>query len=282
MLASFILAGYNDVRRQVRDTNRRIRLVDMLSARTAASIGIDSQIFRVNLNCNFIVDFRRDFKHRKRGLPFSCRVKRRNSDKPVHTFFVFQIAVGIFAFDKQSCAFDSGLRIILQIEHFYGVALLVAPSCIHSEQHGSPVHRVHAAGSRMNGKDCSAVVVFSRQKRLEPEFFQFFLHRLKIRLDALCGFRQTFRIRSGFFLHLGNLNHFFHVVESLFQLLVVFHGLLHGFLFLHHFLGIFKFLPKIRLFNLPVRSFQFVSYLCQVKESHRLQSAFREASESLF
>ncbi len=163
VLAAFILAGDNDIGRQMRDTNRRVRLVDMLTARAAAAVGVDPQIFRVDLHGNIFVQLRCDFHHRERSLALARRVERRNAHQPMYAFFVFEIAVGVLALDQKRRALDAGLGIVLQIKHLHAVALLLAPARVHSEQHGRPVHRVDAAGTRMDRKDRAAVIILTGQ-----------------------------------------------------------------------------------------------------------------------
>ena len=161
VLAAFILAGDNDIGRQMRDTDRRIRLVDMLTARAAAAVGVDPQILRVDFHSNILVQLRHDFQHRKRCLAFPRRIERRNAHQTMHAFFVLQIAVGVLSLDQKGRALDAGFRIPLQIEDFDMISFFFAPARVHSEQHGCPVHRIDAAGTCMDRKDRAAVVILS-------------------------------------------------------------------------------------------------------------------------
>ena len=68
-LRALILAGDDDSGRQMRDTNRRIRHVDVLTASARRAIGVNSQILVLNVNLDVLVNFGRD----KKGWPSSSR-----------------------------------------------------------------------------------------------------------------------------------------------------------------------------------------------------------------
>ena len=61
MLAAFVLAGYHDVGWQMGNSDSRVRLVDVLTAGAAASISIDAQIFRINIDRHIVLYFRHHF-----------------------------------------------------------------------------------------------------------------------------------------------------------------------------------------------------------------------------
>ena len=135
----------------------------MLTARAAAAVGVDPQILRIDFHSNILIQLRHDFNQRERSLTFSRRIEWRNPHQTMHAFFILQIAVGVLAFNQKGRALDAGLGIVLQVEHLHAVALLFAPACVHSEQHGCPVHRIDATGARVNGQNRAAVVILAGQ-----------------------------------------------------------------------------------------------------------------------
>ena len=60
MLGALILTAYHDSRGEVGDTNRGIRGVDVLSTGSGGAERINTQILLVNLNCQFLIQFRHD------------------------------------------------------------------------------------------------------------------------------------------------------------------------------------------------------------------------------
>ena len=95
MLRTLILALHHNSGRKMRDTDSRRRLVDMLSSGTTGAERINTDIFFPDLHIDIFFYIRHHIAGYKRSLSFSCRVKRRNTNQPVHTFFRFQISIRI-------------------------------------------------------------------------------------------------------------------------------------------------------------------------------------------
>ena len=76
VLGTLILALNNDVGRQVGDTDRRGGLVDMLTAGSAGTVSIDTQIFIPDLDIDVFLNIRHDIAGYKRGLSLSSRIER--------------------------------------------------------------------------------------------------------------------------------------------------------------------------------------------------------------
>ena len=75
------MALYDDTGRQMRDTDRGGRLVDMLSTGTTRAIGIDPQIVRINLHIQIFFNIRHDITGNERGLTLASRVERGNTNQ---------------------------------------------------------------------------------------------------------------------------------------------------------------------------------------------------------
>ena len=59
----------------------------MLTSGSAASIGIDPDVFVINLHVEILFDIGHDIAGYKGGLAFACSVKGRNPDKTMYAFF---------------------------------------------------------------------------------------------------------------------------------------------------------------------------------------------------
>ena len=221
------------------DSDGRIRLIYVLSAGTAASICVDAQIFRIDVHMDLIVQLRRHFQHGERRLPLSCRIERRDPHQAVYPFLIFQIAVGILSFCQECGALDAGFRIVLQIQHLYRISLFITPAGIHPQQHFRPVHGVHTTGSRVNGNDSIAVIVFPRQQRPQPHLLQMFLESGEELLN-FCGHdRQFLLVGTALFFHFCQLDQLTHIVQVLLQAFILGQGIFHILLFAHDLLRIF-------------------------------------------
>ena len=78
------------------------------------------------------------------------RVKRRNSYKPVHTFFTFEIPVCILTLYKNRSAFYAGFVSVEKIHCRHTVSSAFRKALVHTQKHLRPVLRLRAAGTGMN------------------------------------------------------------------------------------------------------------------------------------
>src|SRR6185437_1718027 len=84
VLRALVLATSHQPRRNVRDAHRRVSRVHMLAAFAAAPVGIDAQVFRLDLDVDRVVDLRA-YKHAgKAGMPSFRGVERRDAHQPMH------------------------------------------------------------------------------------------------------------------------------------------------------------------------------------------------------
>ena len=84
MLRTLILALYNDTCRQMRNTDRRGRLIDVLTARTAGTVRIDTQIIHVDLYIEILLNIRHNLAAYEGSLTLSRRIERRNTHEAVY------------------------------------------------------------------------------------------------------------------------------------------------------------------------------------------------------
>ena len=75
VLRFFLLALHHDSGRQMGDAYRAAGFVDMLAAGTAGPENINSQIFVIYVDNNFVVQFRIDKDRCKGCMPFTAGVK---------------------------------------------------------------------------------------------------------------------------------------------------------------------------------------------------------------
>ena len=112
-----------------------------------------------------------------------------------------QISVGILPGHHDSGAFDARHGIVLKVHHFRLEALLFAIPKVHPLQHFRPVHGIHAAGARIDGKDGVIGIVAAAQQHAELQLFHVFLQRTEIPANLLGFllvvqfFRQVNQIR---------------------------------------------------------------------------------------
>ena len=69
MLRPLVLARHDDAGRQVRDADRRIGDVDVLTAGAARPVGVDAQVLVVDLDVDVLGQLRPDEDRRERRVP---------------------------------------------------------------------------------------------------------------------------------------------------------------------------------------------------------------------
>ena len=121
----------------------------MLTACTAASVGINAQIFRVDLDIQIFFDIRHNIQGYERGLTLALGVEGGNPDKTVYAFFRFQITVSVLAIYLEGNGLDARFFAVQIVQNFNGKALFLRPSGIHTVQHAAPVAALCAACARI-------------------------------------------------------------------------------------------------------------------------------------
>src|ERR1019366_10677461 len=95
VLTSFVLTTHDDARGQVRDADRRVGLVDVLTTGTRGPVGVHAQILLVDLHLGGVVGEQRGHvKTRETRLATRLRVEGTDAHQTVHATFGRQPSVG--------------------------------------------------------------------------------------------------------------------------------------------------------------------------------------------
>ena len=159
MLGSFLLAVHGDSRRNVRNANGGLGLVDVLAARSARAHGFNAQILLVDVDLHRLVDVGVDEHASKRRVPARLGVKRRNAHQAVHARFGAQVAVSPLARDAQRDALDACLVAWLQVQDLGFVATTRHPARVHPLQHLGPVLRLGPPRTGIDAHDGALPIV---------------------------------------------------------------------------------------------------------------------------
>ena len=141
----------------------------MLSAGTAGTVRIDTNVLVTHLNIDLFVDIRHNIAGHERSLAFSCRIERRNTDETVNAFFGFQVTVSILAIDLERNRLHTGLIAIQKIEFLDGKAFALCPSGVHTVQHTAPVARFRSACTCIQFDNCVVFVKFTGQQCFDAD-----------------------------------------------------------------------------------------------------------------
>ncbi|KPW50728.1 Uncharacterized protein ALO88_05605 [Pseudomonas syringae pv. antirrhini] len=172
MLGTFVLATDHSVGRNVGNTYRRVGGVYVLTTGTRGAVGVDTQIRRVDVDFDVVIDFRRHEHGRERGVTAVAGVERALAHQTVHADFGAQPAKGIFTLDVHGSALDTGDFTGGQL-HDGGVeAALVGPAQVHTQQDVGPVLGFGAAGTGLDVQIGVVGVHLATEHAAEFELFQ--------------------------------------------------------------------------------------------------------------
>ena len=153
----------------MRDSNRRRCLVDVLSTGAAGTVRIDTDVLIAHLNIDLFVDIRHNVAGYERGLAFSCRIERGNTNKTVNAFFRFQVTVSVFAVDLERNRLHTSFIAVQEIEFLDGKAFALCPAGVHTVQHTAPVTRLGSTCACVQFDDRIVLVKFAGQQGFDAD-----------------------------------------------------------------------------------------------------------------
>ena len=216
----------------------------MLSAGAAAPVGVDTQVFFVDLHVQVFLNIRHDIQRHKGSLPFSLGIEGGNPHQPVHALLGFQITIGICSVDLESHRLDSGFLPIQVIQHFHGKAPALRPAVVHPVEHSAPVTALGAACPGVQFQYGAVFVVFSRKQRTQAQFLQF--------TDKFVQFGPDIRYQGRVILLIPHLDQRQNILKLPGKLVAALHRAFQGFQFLHFFIGAVRIVPEARGLHLPL------------------------------
>ena len=99
----------------MRDADGGVGGVDVLAALAAGAVGIDAQVFRLDVDDDGVVDLRRDEDAGEAGVAALGGVERRDAHEAMHAGFAAEQAEGEVAGDGEGRGLDAGLVAILDL-----------------------------------------------------------------------------------------------------------------------------------------------------------------------
>src|SRR5581483_7425257 len=116
------------------DSNGGIGGIYVLSAFTTGTIGVDAQVFRLDVDFDALVDLWRNEDAGKRGMsPFGL-IKWRNPDQAMHSDFAGQQTERVIAVHAKGCRFDARFFAGLIVIQDGLKTLPFSPSQVHAQQ----------------------------------------------------------------------------------------------------------------------------------------------------
>ena len=130
--------------------NRRVRAIDVLTARAAGPVRVCTNIPRIDVDHDIVVDLGGDEHGRKRRVAPIAGIERRLAHQPVDPGFGAQPAVGVVAAELDRRALDAGHVAPGHLHKIGSETALLPPHQVHAQQHLRPVLGFGAAGARLD------------------------------------------------------------------------------------------------------------------------------------
>ena len=147
VLRTFVLAFDHSAGRDVRQANRRIGLVDVLSASPGCAKRVDAQVRRIDFNHLHFFAFGNDCNGCRRGMHTSLGLCLRHALNPVGTGFEFQFRVCALADDARDDFLVAAVLALVAVQNLEFPVLRFGIAAVHAKQIAGEDRRFVAAGA---------------------------------------------------------------------------------------------------------------------------------------
>ena len=170
-LRALVLAGDDDSRGQMRDADRGLGLVHVLSTRAGGAIRVDLQILGPDLDFRFALHFRGRVDEREGRLTPLLEIERRDTNEPMRAALGLQVSVCVVAVDRQGRAPESRLVSRRELKKLGLETAALGPAQIHANEHLGPIRGIGTADTCGDRDHRAPLVVRSRKLCLETRLF---------------------------------------------------------------------------------------------------------------
>jgi len=259
VLRPIVLALHDDTARMVGDSHRRFGLVHVLAARARGAEHIDSQIRRVDIHFDRVIDFGVNVDRCERSVSSATGVERGFAHETMDAGFGTQKTVRVFAFNLDGCALDASHIAGRFFQQLGFEAFAFAVAQILTKQHLRPVLGFGAARARLNFQKAVTGVGRVRKHAPKLEPLHLFAKACCVGLDG----DQCVVIALGF----GDLGQFGGVAQACFDTLNAVYDLIKLLFFATEFLRLLGVIPDVGRFELAIDFFQAGSFDIEVKDT---------------
>ena len=247
LVRTVVLTNRDDARRNMVDSDGGFRLLDMLTAGARCTEDVNGKVGRIDFDFNRVVDFRIDVNRGKGRVTAGVGVKGTLANETVNTRFGAQRTISPFAFDVERSGLDAGH--VTGTFFFQGNLKILALGVthVHAFEHARPVLSFGTAGAGLDFQVAVGGVHRLVEHTLEFETGDFAFDGFDVLADGFDGIVI-------FFGH-GQLKEFGRIIDALRQTVEAADDTVEQFLFFADFLGVFRIVPEIRVFNFSVDFF---------------------------
>jgi hypothetical protein len=124
---------------EVGDADGGVGGVDVLAALAAGAVGVDAQVFGLDVDDDGVVDLGRDEDAGEAGVAALGGVEGRDADEAMDAGFAGDKTEGEVAGDGEGGGLDAGLVAVLDLVDLDFEVLALAPADVHAHEHLGPV-----------------------------------------------------------------------------------------------------------------------------------------------
>ena len=141
VLGALVLAAGDEAGRDVGDADGGVGGVDVLATLAAGAVGIDAEVFGLDVDDDGVVDLGRDEDAGEAGVAALGGVEGRDADEAMDAGFAAEQTEGEVAGDGEGGGLDAGLVAVLDFVDLDLEVLALAPADVHAHEHLGPVLR---------------------------------------------------------------------------------------------------------------------------------------------
>ena len=163
-LRFLVLTLDDDARREMRDTDRRLRTVDVLPARPRRTVGVDAQIVRIDGHLDLLC-LRQDSDRHRRGVDAPAGLGDGNALDAMRPALILEFTVCTGTADEKGDLLEPADLCRIAAEHLGAPTLSLGVACIHAKETRSKKCRLLAAHTAANlDNDILIIVRVARQE----------------------------------------------------------------------------------------------------------------------
>ena len=223
------------------DTHRGGSFVDMLTAGTAGTVGIDPQILLIDLHIQILFYVRHHITRHKGSLSLPCRIEWGYPHQAMYPTLGLEITKRILTIDLDRYGLDPCLVTVQEIQYLGLVLHLIRPPAIHPVKHAAPVTRFGSACPCVETQNGITFVVFSGKQSTHTQLLQLSLKFLK--------HLPNLRDQGFIILLVSHLDQHLDILILLLQASIKLHGILQVLGLLHQFRRTVGIVPEPRFLH---------------------------------
>ena len=148
----------------MREANRRLSLVDVLTARPTGAEGVNANLVPIQHHVLIILNLWDHLKHGEGGLSSLLSIKWRDAHHAVHATFCAQPAEHIATTNLKGNATVSGTFTFGEVDNLVRKPVTLRPAHVRAKEHGGPVARFGSACAGLDRHNGIGIRVFASEE----------------------------------------------------------------------------------------------------------------------